>query len=126
MARRHRALRLSGGYMSTKGTKHDGGKIPLNLLSNYALEEVAKVLDFGAKKYRRWDWSEGIAYSRVIAAAKRHIAQWEDRTNLDPETGISHLAHALCNLMFLLDYEIRDLKEFDDRRPEHTLKKKAP
>jgi hypothetical protein len=106
-----------------EGTKYDGNKPPLYLLSNYAMEEIAHVLDFGAKKYEPWNWSKGIHYSRVISAAKRHIAKWENREDIDKETNTNHLANAMCNLMFILDYEMRGLKEFDDRRPVDTLKR---
>lgn len=106
------------------GVKYDGGKAPLNLLSNYALDEMAKVLDFGARKYDPWNWSKGINYSRVIAAAKRHIAAWENRIDLDEEAGTNHLGNAMVNLMFILDYEARGLKELDDRRPTESLKRK--
>jgi hypothetical protein len=41
---------------------------------------------------------------------------WNDGESVDPETGISHLAHAACNLLFLLDYEARNMVDFDDRR----------
>jgi hypothetical protein len=120
-----------------KGIKYDGGKAPLNLLSNYAMEEVAKVLQYGATKYHPWNWAEGIHYSRVISAARRHIAEWENRKTYDigedcngckkkqlckTHSKRHHLANAICNLMFLLDYELRELNHLDDRRPEHTLK----
>lgn len=108
----------------TEGVKYDNNKAPLNLLSNYALEEVSKVLDFGQRKYNAWNWTKGIAYSRVIAAAKRHIAAWENGIDLDEESKTNHLANAMCNLMFLLDYEVRGMKELDDRRPKETLIKK--
>lgn len=109
--------------VSPEGLKYDSDKAPLNLISNYAMEELAKVLDFGAKKYHPWNWAKGINYSRVIAAAKRHISAWENGIDIDEESKAHHLASAMCNLMFLLDYEVRQLKEFDDRRPKETLKK---
>lgn len=123
---------------SSKGIKYDGGKTPLNLLSTYAMEEVGEVLAYGAKKYAPWNWAEGIVYSRVLSAAKRHLSAWENRENHDigkdckacesespctSHSGRHHLANTICNLMFLLDYELRELKHLDDRRPEHTLKK---
>lgn len=110
--------------IKTKGIKLDNNKVPLNLISNYAMEELAKVLDFGQKKYSPWNWSHGIVYSRVIAAAKRHIAAWENRTDIDEESQTNHLANAMCNLMFLLDYQARNLTKLDDRRPKESLKKR--
>jgi len=109
----------------SKGLKYDGGKAPLYLISTYAMEELAKVLDFGQRKYAPFNWANGLHYSRVISAAKRHIANWEERQDIDPESNCHHLAAALCNLMFILDYNARGLAHLDDRRPVHTLKKKS-
>lgn len=106
----------------SSGTKHDDGKVPLNLISNYAMEELAKVLQFGTIKYNPWNWAKGLEFSRVIAATKRHIAAWENRDDLDGESKINHLAHAMCNLSFLLDYQAREMHHLDDRRPTETLK----
>lgn len=106
------------------GLKYDTGKAPLYLISTYAMEELAKVLDFGQQKYKPFNWAEGLRYSRVISAAKRHIAAWEERKDIDEESNCHHLAAAMCNLMFLLDYNARKLTHLDDRRPTHTLKGK--
>lgn len=100
--------------MSKEGRKDDTEKAPLDLLSPIAMEEVAKVMGFGAKKYARHNWRAGIAWSRIIAAALRHIMAFNRGEDKDPETGISHIAHASCCLMFLLTYE-KERREFDDR-----------
>lgn len=96
------------------GTKHDGEKIRLELLPTRALEEIGKVLTFGAKKYDAWNWAKGFAWSRLIGATFRHLfafARGEDR---DPETGLSHLAHAGCCILFLLEHVLGGLGT-DDR-----------
>ena len=58
----------------TEGIKHDGGKVRMDLLPMEALIEEAKVLTFGANKYDAHNWRSGIAYSRLMAAAYRHMA----------------------------------------------------
>ena len=88
-----------------QGTKHDGEKPRLDLISPIALEEVAKVLAFGAKKYQAWNWAKGINYTRVIAAILRHTYLYLRGETLDSETGISHMAAVMCNAMFLLHFE---------------------
>lgn len=100
-----------------EGTKNDGGKLPLDLWSPYAIEETAKVLAFGATKYEPYNWAKGIKYSRVFAALLRHLFAFWKRERLDEETGLHHLAHAMCCLMFLLHYEVNNkkYKAFDDR-----------
>lgn len=82
------------------GTKHDTGKLPLHLLPTDALEEVARVLSFGAAKYSERNWETGMAWSRLYAAALRHLWAWWRGADRDEETGLSHLAHAACCVLF--------------------------
>lgn len=99
------------------GRKDDEGKLPIDLLPFDALQEVARVLGFGARKYTRRNWEKGISYSRLFAAAHRHLWAWFQGENRDPETGLSHMAHAACCCLFLLAYEVRPVvgERFDDR-----------
>ena len=87
------------------GVKHDAGKPRLDLLPAEALVEIGAVLGAGAEKYAPHNWRKGFAYSRLIAAALRHIFAWVGGEDKDPETGRSHLAHAACCLMFLITFE---------------------
>lgn len=99
------------------GIKLDQGKEPLDLLSPIAIFELTKVLQFGAKKYAAYNWAKGISYSRCISALLRHVFKYMSGESKDPETGISHVAHAMANCMFLLHYEVYR-QEFDDRPKE--------
>lgn len=96
------------------GTKHDQGKPPMALLDHHALTEIAKVLGFGARKYDDHNWRKGFPFSRLVSAAMRHISAWNSGEDNDPESGLSHLAHAGCCLMFLLSLH-NDKPELDDR-----------
>lgn len=87
------------------GVKHDEGKPRMDLLPPEALKEIAEVLALGASKYSAHNWRMGFAYSRLIAAALRHLFAWVGGENKDPESGKSHLAHAACCLMFLITFE---------------------
>lgn len=87
------------------GVKFDEGKPEFSLLDFPALEEVVKVLQFGAEKYGKDNWREGFIWSRPFNACLRHLFAWWGGEKLDKETGISHLAHAACNIMFLLSFE---------------------
>jgi hypothetical protein len=87
------------------GTKFDSGKPELALLSPIFLEEVSRVLTYGKHKYAEHNWRKGLIWSRPLGAALRHIFSWMGGEDLDPETGISHLAHAACNLMFLIEFQ---------------------
>jgi len=97
-----------------EGDKHDGGKVRYELLPTYPIRETAKVLTLGAKKYTDRNWEKGFKWSRAYGATHRHLAAWWDREDLDPETGINHLAHVLCEVMFLLEFT-RTHSKHDDR-----------
>jgi hypothetical protein len=100
----------------TTGTalKFDEGKLPLHLLSTEAMNQTAAVLAFGADKYAEHNWRKGFTWSRPLAAALRHITAFNAGEDKDPESGLSHLAHAACCIMFLLEFE-KTHKELDDR-----------
>lgn len=105
------------------GKKFDQGKPDLSLLSSKALLEIAKVMDEGAKKYGAQNWRNGIKWSRVYAAIQRHLLAWLDGETYDKETGINHLAHAGCGIMFLLEYA-QTHGDLDDRyNIEHSKAK---
>ena len=99
------------------GRKADTGKIRVDLLPVDVLEEVSKVLTHGAKKYEDRNWEKGISYNRCYGALLRHVWAWWRKEDKDPETGLSHLSHAICNLMFLLAYELRGKGKDYDNRP---------
>lgn len=89
------------------GRKFDGGKLEYGLLPPLALEEVVKVLTFGAQKYERDNWQKvSDAKRRYFDALQRHIWAWKQGEQIDPESGIHHLAHAMCCLMFLFEHDI--------------------
>lgn len=100
----------------TAGIKYDTGKAPLHLLPVETLEELAKVLAFGADKYGDWNWAAGFKWSRLYGAALRHLYAHMRGESKDPESGISHLTHCACNLLFLVYHEQHGLGE-DDRHP---------
>ena len=91
----------------TKGRKFDGGKLEYGLLPPYALEETVKVLTFGAQKYERDNWQKvPDSKRRYFDALQRHVWAWKSGEQFDPESGIHHLAHAMCCLMFLYEHDI--------------------
>jgi len=94
--------------------KKDNGKLRLDLLPFRALDEVAKVSYFGASKYGAYSYRKGMQWSRIIAAILRHIFAFIRGEDYDDESGCLHLAHAACNLLFLIEYFTDKLGE-DDR-----------
>lgn len=103
------------------GTKHDKGKAPWHLMSGPALEQVAEVLNFGASKYDDRNWEKGINFSRLFSATQRHLWAWWGRETWDQETDLNHLAHAMCNIMFILHHQLNTQAGLDDRPTGHTM-----
>lgn len=106
---------------SDQAVKFDGGKTQWGLFPWDAAEEVVKVLQFGAGKYSPWNWAEGegFKFSRLFNSSMRHFVAWFWRKeDNDPETGLSHLAHLSCNVLFLLHYVLNknNFNKNDDRR----------
>lgn len=85
--------------MSNEGKKFDSGKAMLSLLPFEALEGAAKALSFGIEKYGRYNFTEGLSIDRIIDGVLRHVNQYSWISKEDPETGLSHLDHALAGLM---------------------------
>lgn len=92
------------------GMKYDGDKPRMDLLIDGmpgALEQVASILTFGAKKYADHSWQavpNGPA--RYKAALLRHLTAHAKGELNDPESGMAHLAHAACNALFILQLEM--------------------
>lgn len=99
---------------STNAMKYDGEKVRLDLLPVEPIIDVGKILTYGAKKYSERNWEKGLAWSRCYAAALRHLFAWQNGETNDTETGLNHLAHAACEIFFLLEFS-RTHPELDDR-----------
>lgn len=97
------------------GLKHDQEKPDLSLIPREPLWELALVLMFGASKYSRNNWKNGIDLNRLTAAAIRHITQFQDGEDLDQESKRSHLMCASANLFFAY-WILKHKPEFDDRK----------
>ena len=101
------------------GVKHDGAKPRMDLLDRTALEGLAAVLGFGAEKYAAHNWRGGIAQSRLIAAALRHLTALNDGEDIDPESGLPHVDHLGCCWMFLSNMQ-KTRPDLDDRYKKPT------
>jgi hypothetical protein len=96
------------------GRKFDGGKLQYGLLPPLALRETVKVLTFGAEKYEPDNWRRvPDPNRRYFDAAQRHLWAYKEGEKIDPESGVNHLAHALCCIMFMLDLDEQNSTEID-------------
>ncbi len=95
--------------------KEHESKDPYELLPFRALHEVVKVLAFGKDKHGVDNWKGIEDTQNFIGAALRHICAWQRGFKDDDETGIDHLAHAVCNLLFIqeLKYISKEEKNVD-------------
>jgi len=105
------------------GVKFDSAKLRWSLLPLRAVEDVVKVLEFGARKYAPDNWMKvPNARERYWDAAMRHMVEWKAGDKKDGETGVSHLAHAICCLLFMLWFDQRDdSSEVDALMEDHLM-----
>ena len=93
----------------SEGAKFDDGKPRWDLLPYGPVSKVVDVLTFGAKKYGQDTWTTvPNAKNRYFAAMMRHIVAWKGGEKTDQESGIHHLAHATCCVLFLLWFDIKE------------------
>ncbi len=100
------------------GIKNDAGKPRTDFLPPLPLVEVARAMGHGALKYDPWNYRKGFKRTRLLGAALRHLFAWAAREDKDPDSGLSHLAHAAASCLMLLDMEILDVGEDDRWRGE--------
>lgn len=89
--------------VSVGAVKFDGDKADFSLLTQAMLEPMTRALMYGERKYSRGNFREGFENVRLTSAALRHIYAYLNREELDPESGVSHLGHAMAALAMLLD-----------------------
>jgi hypothetical protein len=94
-----------------EGVKYDSNKRQWWFMWQFLpeLEQVTDILDYGNKKYPADDGSNwrkvDNAKNRYTSAAMRHWSAWLSGEKIDAETGKSHLAHMITNLLFLMWFE---------------------
>ncbi len=110
------------------GTKHDGGKVDLSLLSSVWIIGVGRVLTKGKRKYSAHNWRQGLEIARLMGGVFRHLYLFLAGIDYDvnpncPEcksgtcekhTGEHHLSCASCGLMFISEMLITR-PDLDDR-----------
>lgn len=93
-----------------KGVKLDAGKNRLDLIPVEAIEAIGNVLTFGAEKYTPEGWKTvPDAENRYYAALLRHLFAYRRGEITDPESGLPHLHHVICNAAFLIWLEDNEL-----------------
>lgn len=125
-----------------KARRYNQGKLRWSLLPVRAMEKVVEVYTKGAHKYTIYydeegnevlgsdvpynfpgltivddganNWKKGLPFTNLLDSCKRHIAEYEKRTEIDEDLGTHHLANAIWNLLTLIEGE-RRFPHLDDR-----------
>lgn len=78
-------------------------KPPMHLLPPNALIETAKAMGHGAAKYGAWNFIETtVCASTYVGALGRHWAAYARSEDIDPDSGLPHLALIAANCFVLL------------------------
>lgn len=86
--------------------KADIGKPQLTLVPRRILFDIARVREYGTKKYGDPDNWKQVEIQRYRDAAFRHfMAYLDDPAGVDEESGLPHLWHLACNVAFLCELE---------------------
>ena len=88
--------------------KYDTNKAPLSLIPPEAMNQIAEVLGFGAEKYGANNWRDdahNTQWSRSYSSLLRHLNAFWSGEDIDPESGLSHLAHAATQCMILMQLQ---------------------
>jgi len=79
-------------------------KVPLHLWPTTATALGAMALLDGAMKYGRSNYRAiGVRASIYFDALQRHLFKWFEGEELDPDSGLPHLAHVLACVAILVD-----------------------
>lgn len=101
--------------------EHTGGAkgmkdCQMGALDPKALWQVGLVAGFGGVKYERYNFAKGYKWSLSFDALQRHLLAFWGGENVDPESGLPHLAHAAWHCLALLTFSLRG-RGTDDRFP---------
>jgi len=104
--------------------KYDEGKADMSLIPPGAMEDISRVFMFGAEKYGRYNWrmdGSKTEFSRTYASVQRHLNAYWAGEDEDPESGLSHLAHAMTQLIILMTHSSDGHSHMDDRYIEEDM-----
>lgn len=98
--------------MNNQEIKADNGKPRLSLVPMEIIRNIARVREFGLKKYKEKESWKSVEVERYRDALLRHTLLYiEDPYGLDDESGLPHLWHLACNVAFLCELEKGKFKD---------------
>jgi hypothetical protein len=96
-----------------RGELRVDSKFRLSQISRSWLQGVSEVLALEEAKRGSHSWREGVPFSQLVDEAMGQLTAWNERDELDPETGKSRLHVASAILMRLSSLVGRE--NLDDR-----------
>lgn len=108
----------------TGGLRYNEDKLKWSLVDFDSLENMVHVLMYGEKKYDSHNWKKGLPYTSTVESMLRHLYAFLKGEDIDPESGLPHTGHIMCNAMFL-DYYSQYCKDMDDRFIDEKKKSKT-
>ncbi len=122
------ALNLVPDTKADTGLNKDDGKLRVDLVPISTITAIAEVLGQACRpdkngnppKYPERNWEKGIGYSRIYANVQRHLLSWWSGKDIDSESGLHTLKHAICRLSMLVEFIEKGRQDLDDR-PEKKV-----
>ena len=84
-----------------KAMRFNAGKPQLSFIPMELMEDCARVFQYGAQKYDRDNWKKGDHATSLLDSLLRHVAAFQQGEYIDEESGLPHLGHIMCNVIFL-------------------------
>ena len=92
-------------------------KVPYSTVPTPIVAELGLAMFEGARKYGRHNYrAVGVRGSVYYDAALRHLTQWWESEDIDPDSGLNHIIKAVASLAVLRDSQIQN-NWVDDRPP---------
>jgi len=80
------------------------------------MDDAVQVFEYGQRKYKAWNWAKGMAWSVPMGCILRHAKAIYEGEQNDPESGLPHIGHIVCN-MIMLDWFVEGYPEGNDLPP---------
>ena len=90
--------------------KADAGKARISLVPMQILYDIARIREYGVKKYNDPENWKTVEPERYRDAMLRHMIEYvKDPESVDAESGLKHLWHMACNIAFLCELEDKQI-----------------
>lgn len=105
--------------MNDQTAKADAGKAMLTLVPRKIIWAIARIREYGCKKYSNPDNWKRVEIERYRDAMYRHwLAYLDNPHGVDHESGLPILWHCACNLAFLIELEDEAIGKMDAEKVE--------